>query len=58
MQAVTGYSCHGDHHTVPMLLRCYQRAECGRGSVGSQLTTTLALVGDLIRSHLCHRFVL
>lgn len=58
MQAVTGYSCHGDHHTVPMLLRCYQRAECGRGSMGSQLNTTLALVGDLIRSHICHRFVL
>ena len=58
MQAVTGYSCHGDHHTLPVLLRHYPRGEYGRDGMGSWVNTMLAVVGDLIRSQLCHRFVL
>lgn len=53
-----GYLCHRDLHTMPVLLRHYPRGEYGRGSVGSQLNTMLAVAGDLIRSQLCHRFVL
>jgi len=47
MQAVMGYSCHGDHHTMPMLLRHHPRGEYSRGRVDSRLNTTLAGVGDL-----------